>query len=70
VTDAEEIERMVPQVRRNLVSAGMIDNRIEEQPLAALSQFIYQSHLAMNPFTMAIAYQAIAWTLKQRKVDP
>jgi hypothetical protein len=64
----EEIDRMTGQLRENLIQAGMVPNRIEAAPLQELAKFIHESRLALGPFPLAIAYQAISWFMKGHEI--
>jgi hypothetical protein len=65
--EPEAKSMITEQVRQNLILAGMVDNRIEPEPLEALVEYIHESARAFTPGHMANAYLAIAWTLKKTK---
>jgi hypothetical protein len=49
------------------MSAGYNINRIEREPLEYTARWIHESRLAIGPYPMALAYQAITWMLAQQK---
>jgi hypothetical protein len=61
----EELEGITVYLREQLAQAGVVRDRIEDEPLLMLARFVHTQRLALAPFNLSIAYRAIAYVMEQ-----